>query len=226
MEKDKEEKGGETYRQMKKDAGFSDTDKDLTNKNSPYHSRNPSNVTDVKAGEEETVDKSIIVKATDKPEEKPEGEEGEGDEVDKALDKGKNALLKAKEAKGKFNDLMSKKSALLGGIGEEVVIYDETPARPNIIQLQINKIEEKRQRLIDMITEKEEEMIESVKVKEEQTNEDISKVKSKIEENENKILETAGSDSEIVELKKHIEELKHDITDLEKLLDKDVLEIQ
>jgi hypothetical protein len=35
-----------------------------------------------------------------------------------------------------------------------------------------------------------------------------------------------GTQSEKAELKKHIEELKHDITDLEKLLDRDVLEIQ
>ena len=62
---------------------------------------------------------------------------------------------------------MSEKGKLLGGIGDEVVIYDETPAHPNIIQLQINKIEAKKQRLIDMIAEEQDKMIESVKVKEE-----------------------------------------------------------
>ena len=66
-------------------------------------------------------------------------------------------------------------------------------------------------------------MIESVKVKEENTNDNIANIKAKIEENELKIPDTKTEEKE--GLKKHNEELTHDITDLEKLMDKDVLKI-
>ena len=74
-----------------------------------------------------------------------------------------------------------------------------------------------------MIEEKKEEMIFSVQVKEEHMIDDIAIIKAKIEENEQKMLESAGTETE--ELKKYIEELNHDITDLERLLHKEVLEI-
>ena len=76
-----------------------------------------------------------------------------------------------------------------------------------------------------MIEEKKDAMIESVKVKEENTNDNIANIKAKIEENELKIPEADTKTEEKEGLKKHNEELNHDITDLEKLMDKDVLKI-